>query len=213
MTAPVISVTPDTRIKKAIQLMLEHNISGLPVVDDNAVLCGILTEGDLLARCAHEGRKLPGDSPSCFEEYIRWHGAVVSDCMTRTVVSVSPDEKLAALVSLIQTKNIKRIPVVLNGKLVGLVSRHDILRAIASDRDVVADGDDALRLAVQTRLYEELDLKPEETPVRVSGSVVELIDPGTDPARRRAMELVAESVAGVAGVRFRSDGTRPTPSP
>jgi CBS-domain-containing membrane protein len=207
MTTPAISVTPDTSVRKAIRMMLEKNISGLPVTDDSGALCGMITEGDLLnsSMVNFVNRKPPEKTnQTFFEEYVRAHASVVSDCMSRDVVSASPEDALPALVSLMRAKKVKRLPVVAEGKLVGVVSRHDVLKAITTGRDVVADGEDALRLAVKSRLQEELGLGPEEVSVHVSGCVLELASQGADTAKQRAMELVAESVAGVAGVVFRS---------
>ncbi|WCK68734.1 CBS domain-containing protein [Agrobacterium tumefaciens] len=207
MTTPAISVTPDTSVRKAIRMMLEKNISGLPVTDDSGALCGMITEGDLLnsSMVNFANRKPPEKTnQTFFEEYVRAHASVVSDCMSRDVVSASPEDALPALVSLMRAKKVKRLPVVAEGKLVGVVSRYDVLKAITTGRDVVADGEDALRLAVKSRLQEELGLGPEEVSVHVSGCVLELASQGADTAKQRAMELVAESVAGVAGVVFRS---------
>ncbi|MGV2130822.1 CBS domain-containing protein [Agrobacterium vitis] len=207
MTTPAISVTPDISVRKAIGLMLEKDISGLPVIDDSGALCGMITEGDLLNRSminfANWKRSEPAD-PTFFEEYVRAHASVVSDCMSRDVVSVSPEETLPALVSLMRARKVRRLPVVVEGKLVGVVSRHDVLKAMTTGRDVVASGEDALRLAVKSRLQEELGLGPAEVSIHVSGCVIELASQGADTAKQRAMELVAESVAGVAGVVFRS---------
>lgn len=210
MTAPAVSVTHDTSVHKAIRLMLEKNVSGLPVIDDSGTLCGMLTEGDLLKKSTFNvGSRQPPEHAdrSFFEDYVRAHGTVVSDCMTAEVASVAPEATLPVLVSMMRTKNVRRVPVVDRGKLVGVVSRHDVLRAITSARDMVAGGEDALRLAVTTRLHEELGLKPDEVSVRIRGAIVELAEPGKEPARRRAMQLVAENVSGVAGVVFRSAET------
>lgn len=211
MTAPAISVTPETSVRKAIGLMLEKDISGLPVTDDGGALCGVITEGDLLdtsmINFANWKRSEPTD-PTFFEEYVRAHASVVSDCMSRNVVSVSPEETLPALVSLMRARKVRRLPVVIEGKLVG-VSRHEVLKAITTGPDVVASGEDALRLAVKSRLQEELGLGPAEVAVHISSCVIELASQGADTAKQRAMELVAESVAGVAGVVFR---TRETPN-
>jgi len=207
MATPAISVTPDTSVRKAIGLMLEKDISGLPVTDDSGALCGMITEGDLLNRSMvnFASRKPPEPADQTFfEEYVRAHASVVSDCMSRNVVSVSPEDALPALILLMRARNVRRLPVVVEGRLIGVVSRHDVLKAMTTGRDMVASGEDALRLAVKSRLQEELGLGPAEVSVHVSGCVIELASQGADPAKQRAMELVAESVAGVAGVVFRS---------
>lgn len=207
MTTPAISVTCDTSIRRVVQLMLEKNVSGLPVIDGKGVLCGMITESDLLRKAIFSGgsRTPPTQKDEAFfEEYVRAHGSVVADCMSRDIVSIPPTATLSTLAARMRERNIRRLPVIDKEELVGVVSRHDVLRAITSARDIVADGDDALRLAVATRLYEELGLRNSDVAVHVSSSVVELVAPGEDPAKRRAIELVAESVAGVAGVVLRS---------
>ncbi|MGF9691342.1 CBS domain-containing protein [Rhizobium sp. 0TCS1.26] len=206
MTARPVYVSPDTSIKHAIQLMLDHNVSGLPVIGDDDHVVGMLTESDLLSRSVfNAGRQSPPDNPdnAFFENYIRTHGTTVSDCMTREVISVSPQQSLADVAALARTHGIKRLPVLQSGKLVGIISRRDILRAITADRDAVANGDLALRLAVSTRLRSELGLAPDQLAVEVRDSVVEVSGPAPSPALKRAIQVVAESVAGVAGICFR----------
>jgi len=215
MTRPAISVTPDTSVRKAIELMLEKDISGLPITDDSGVLCGIITESDLLNKGMVNlaNRKPEQADQAFFEEYVRAHASVVSDCMTRNVVSFSPEDTLAALISLMSARKVRRLPVVVEGKLVGVVSRHDVLKAMTTGRDVVASGEDALRLAVKSRLQEELGLGPTEVSVHVTDCVIELTSQGASSAKQRAMELVAESIAGVAGVVFSSRETSKLANP
>ncbi|MDX3972517.1 CBS domain-containing protein [Shinella sp.] len=206
MTAHPHSVTPDTSVKTAIELLLHERISGVPVVDDNGTVCGILTEGDLLRRSIFSvGATLVPQvvDATFFADYIRSHGTTVGDCMTRDVFCVSPDQPLSQLVALMRDRGIKRVPVVADGTLVGIVSRYDVLKAISMGRDSIAEGDDALQLAVTTRLYSELGLSRDTVEVRVHRGIAELTDSGDEPSKRRAMEIVAESVAGVAGVKFR----------
>lgn len=123
--------------------------------------------------------------------------------MTTEIISVSPQQSLADVAALARTHGIKRLPVLQSGRLVGIISRHDILRAVTADRDSVANGDVALGLAVSTRLRSELGLEREWLAVEVKNAIVEISGPVPSPAQRRAMQVVAESVAGVAGINFR----------
>lgn len=209
MTLEPIRVSPDTSIDHAIQLMLDHQVSGLPVVGDDDRVVGILTEGDLLSRSEFNiGSELPpeGSDDAFFENYVRTHGTTVADCMTRELICISPEQPLADAAVLARSHDIKRLPVIQSDKLVGIISRRDILRAIKTDRDVVAKGDDALRLAVATRLRAELGLEADRLKMDVKDSMVEILGPVPSAAQQRAIRVVAESVAGIAGVSFRPHG-------
>lgn len=206
MTPKPVCVSPDTSIKHAIQLMLDHNVSGLPVIGDDDQVIGMLTESDLLSRSVFiAGLQSPPRDPdnAFFENYVRTHGTTVGDCMTTGIISVSPQQSLADVAALARSHGIKRLPVLQSGKLIGIISRRDILRAVTANRDCVATGDVALRLAVATRLRSELGLETDRLTVEVKNAIVEISGPVPSPAQRRAMQVVAESVAGVAGINFR----------
>jgi CBS domain-containing protein len=206
MTANPFSVAPETSVRTAIDLLLRERISGVPVVDGAGRMCGILTEGDLLRRSVlNIGVNIAPQegNPDFFADYIRSHGTTVGDCMTRDVVCVTPAEPIVQLVALFRDHGIRRVPVVTDGQLVGVVSRHDVLKAISMGRDTVAEGDEALQLAVMTRLRTELGLAEDSYDMHVRRAIVEFTNPVTEPVKQRAMEIVAESVAGVAGVAFR----------
>jgi CBS domain-containing protein len=139
MTPYVVSVLPDQSVFDAAKLMLEKKISGLPVVDDTGNLVGIVTEGDFLRR-AEIGTKRqrprwveffmgPG---RLADEYVRISGRKIRDVMTRDVRAVAPDTPLSEAVRLMERHNIKRVPVVEGGKMVGIVTRANLLHAMAS---------------------------------------------------------------------------------
>jgi CBS domain-containing protein len=202
MTSAPVSVQPETFIGKAIDLMLQHGVSGLPVLDDAGRICGILTEGDLLEQSAvNAPRPAPEQHDEAFfRSYLVTHGRTVGDCMTHKVVTAGPDMPLFNLVALMRNNKIKRLPVVERGRLVGIVSRRDVIRAISTGRDRTAQGDDALRLAVVTRLRSELGLGTDQVDVQVRDAKVVVTGDLALPTQQRAVRLVAESVAGVAGV-------------
>jgi CBS domain-containing protein len=203
MTTAPVHVTPETSIGNAISLMLDRGISGLPVLDDAGVVCGILTEGDLLKRSALNlpTHALPETRDEAFfQTYLETHGPAVGDCMSRNVISVGPETPLFDLVTLMRSHNVKRLPVLDDGRLIGIVSRCDVIRAISMARDVTAAGDESLRLAVATRLRSELGLGPDHVDVQVHDGLAEITAKPGSRAQQRAVQVVAESVAGVAGV-------------
>ena len=157
MTRKVISVALETTIVEAANLMLRNHVSGLPVVDTAGTVVGIVSEGDFLRRSEigtprKRGRLLTfflGYAGSA-EDYVREHGRKVSEVMTPSPTTISEDTPLAELVSLMEKKNIKRLPVVRDGKLVGIVSRSNLLQAIASLArdfpDPTADDDHSMEV-------------------------------------------------------------------
>ena len=203
MTTAPVHVTPETSIGNAISLMLDRGISGLPVIDDAGVVCGILTEGDLLKRSALNlpSHALPETRDEAFfQTYLETHGPAVGNCMSRNVISVGPETPVFDLVTLMRSHNVKRLPVLDGGRLIGIVSRCDVIRAISMARDVTAAGDESLRLAVATRLRSELGLGPDHVDVQVHDGLAEITAKPGSRAQQRAVQVVAESVAGVAGV-------------
>src|SRR6266699_3027821 len=137
MTKPVISVGPEATIAAAAQLMQQHRISGLPVADKTGVVVGVVTEGDLLRRAElgterHRPRwieLLIGPGRLAWD-YVDAHARKVGEVMTETVVSVTPRETLPDIVRLMETRHIKRLPVIENGRLVGIVSRANLVRTL-----------------------------------------------------------------------------------
>ena len=138
MTRKVVSVRLDAPVGDAIRLMLDHRISGPPVVDGDSKVIGILTEGDLLRRAEtgterHRPRWLelllgPGRLAG---EYVRTHGRKVGEIMTEDVVSVAEDTPLVEIVRLMEGHRVKRLPVLRGDALVGIVTRADLVRTLA----------------------------------------------------------------------------------
>src|SRR3954466_2034372 len=136
MTHPVLTVTPETTVGEVAELMIGHRISGLPVVNPAGDVIGIVTEGDLLRRAetGTERRRArwlefliaPGRLAS---EYAHANGRRVREVMTDSIVTVGPDDAVANLIDLLERRRIKRVPVVDQGKLVGIVSRANLVRA------------------------------------------------------------------------------------
>ena len=211
MTRDVISVTPQTTIPEAARLMLQHRISGLPVVDRDAIV-GIVTEGDLLRR-AETGTErrhprwlefliTPG---RLAREYASANAGKVGEVMTPEVACVTPQDTLAEVVRLMERRRCKRLPVVESGRLVGIVSRANLVRALLHNlpkparHDVVADAD------IRDRILAEISRQPwgprAGVDVRVKDGIVELFGSITDDRERNALLVLAENTSGVKGVR------------
>lgn len=157
MTKDVVTIAPDTAFPQIVECLLEQNISGLPVVGPNGALLGIVTEADLITKEAYEhGRRrhldlvidhMTGRDP----DWIRKSsGRLARDLMTHKVETASPDDDLASAARRMLDGHHKQLPVVKNGKVVGIVSRHDLLKPFnRSDADLAADVqailDDPLR--------------------------------------------------------------------
>jgi CBS domain-containing protein len=161
MTRDVITVRRETSVTNAIRLMLDNNVSGLPVLDNGKVI-GILTEGDLLRRSEtgterHRPRWLeilmgPGRMAG---EYVRSHGRKVEEIMTTDLVSVAGDTPLDEVVGLMERRRIKRVPVIEGEVLVGVVSRLDLLRALLCAIEAQHSehrGDDDIREQIMAEL-------------------------------------------------------------
>ena len=209
MSAPVLTVSADMALAQAVGLMLDRNISGLPVVDPEARLIGIVTEGDLLRR--HEiGTERYGPAwveafrvPAVAEAYTHSHGVKVADVMTSPVITVDPEAGLAEIVDLMERRQINRVPVVRNGLLVGVVSRRDVLRALAGAlaRPAPANTDDE---SIRTRIWTELSRQawtlPSSIRFLVEHGRVDLRGAVEDRRYRDALRVAAESTPGVTEV-------------
>ncbi len=211
MRKEVITVAPEAAVVDAVHLMLEHHISGLPVVDEAGAAVGILTEGDLLRRAELGTEKrvpawrswLAGSGREALD-YVRSHARRVGEIMTVPVVCATPDTDLAQVVALMESKRIKRIPVLENGRVVGIVTRADLLRTLASllppvNTPSVADAE--LRRRVLTSLKAQPWFRDDGSmDVRVKDGVVELVGVVTDQRERGAIRVVAENTPGARGV-------------
>jgi CBS domain-containing protein len=218
MTWGTITVEPDASVTRAVRLMLQNKISGLPVVDANGQLVGMVTEGDFLRRgelgtTRQRPRWLefllgPGKLAT---EYVQTSGQKVAQVMTPEPKTITPETPLDEVVRLMERHRIKRLPVVQDGKLVGIVSRANLLHALASvAREVKAPaGDDA---TIRERIIAECAKQPwaPHVNVVVRDGVVELWGVITDERERQAFIVVTENVPGVKAVRDHLAWIEPT---
>jgi CBS-domain-containing membrane protein len=210
MTSNVLSVPPDASVVDAAELMLQKRISGVPVINDHGSLVGIVTEGDFLRRSeTGTSRKRPRwieffmGPGRLADEYVRLSGRKVSDVMTHDVWTVPPDAPLEEAVRLMERHNIKRVLVVDNGKVVGIVTRANLLHAMASFAHEIAPLS-AADTAIRERLLAELKAQPWSpvTPIDVTvrNGVVQLSGVITEERQRQALRVAAENIPGVKNV-------------
>jgi CBS domain-containing protein len=207
MTLEPVFISPDASIVEAVRVMLQRRFSGLPVVDKSGALVGIVTEGDLLRRTeTGTQRKRPRwiefliGPGRLATEYVHASGRKVQEVMSPNVHTVTEDAALDEIVELMERHRIKRLPVVRGDKLVGIVTRANLLRALASltGEAEPAAGDDA---SIRARIYAELEKQPwapvNVLDVIVRNGVVHLWGVVLDERQREAIYVVVENTPGV----------------
>jgi len=210
MTRAVITIDPDATVLQAARLMLQHHISGLPVVDKDGRLVGVLSEGDFLRRRETKTERKrsrwleflmgPGRMAA---EYSHSHGSKVSEVMTTDVQSVEEVAPLEDIVALMERKRIKRVPVLCGGELVGIVTRSNLMRAMVSlarGAPPVAKGDAAIRDRLLAEFKKEAWAPIATVDVQVTDGVVELWGAVFDERQREALRVAAENIPGVKAV-------------
>jgi CBS domain-containing protein len=210
MTRRVISVSPDATVEEAAKLMLDHRISGLVVVDEKGELAGVVTEADLLRRDElgterHRPWWLrmlisPGRQAA---DFTRTHGRRVRDVMTSDVITVGAEATLEQVVETMERHRIKRLPVTEEARVIGVVSRADLLRAlvVAERREPpIATDDRSIRAAILDELDNQLWAPLTTLNVTVADHVVDLWGTITNEEERRAICVIAENTPGVKQV-------------
>jgi CBS domain-containing protein len=192
MTSPVITVTPETHWKEAAALMAEHGVSGLPVVDPESRVVGIVSEADLLPL---ETSPDPRAQATPLPPRTMPLPTRVADIMTAEVYAVDEDTDLGLVAQRMIEAGVKRFPVLRGDRLVGVISRHDLVKVMArTDAEVAAQ--------VRGALAEEA-LRLQGLDVQVRDGVVTLASSG-DSSTLRLAEIVTRSVPGVLDVRLKS---------
>lgn len=218
MSTKVITIQPDASIAEAIDLMLGSHVSGLPVVDREGTLVGLLSEGDLLRR-AELGTQKPrarwievllGPGKAA-EAYVQTHGRKVEELMTADPIAIAPGADLSEAVDLLNRHKIKRLPVTLEGRVVGILTRADLLRALAkllpAEREGVPDA--AIRSSILSQLEAQAWAPTALIEIGVRDGIVTLSGTILDDRERAALRVIAENTPGVRSVEDQLTWTAP----
>jgi CBS domain-containing protein len=209
MVFPVITVKPSSSVKEVATTLLERRISAVPVVDDQGNLVGIISEGDLMHRSEAGTERQrswwllgwTGDE-TLAAEYVKAHARKVADVMTRKVITATPETPLQEIAALLEKNAIKRVPIVKDGQLVGIVSRANLIQAVASTRKEleIPLSDTTIRDKLLAHLTSQQWAHTSLLNVTVSGGVVNLWGITNSDAERMAIRVAAESAPGVCDV-------------
>jgi len=211
MTSTVVSVQPNATVLQAARQMLQHHISGLPVIEKGGEIVGILSEGDFLRRreTATERRHsrwlefLMGPGRLAVE-YSHSHGSKVAEVMTPDVHTVTEDTSLEEIVELMERYRVKRLPVMRGKKVVGMVTRSNLMRAMVSlSRAEPKTGKDdaSIREMLLAEMQKESWAPAAMANVVVCDGVVELWGVIIDERQREALKIAAENIPGVRAVK------------
>ena len=211
MVSDVITVKSSSTVQEAAELLLRNRISAMPVMDDSGKLVGMISEGDLIrhadAGTAHERpswlRLLMGRE-GLAAEFVKENSRTVADFMTREIVSAAPDTSVADIATLLERHRIKRVPIVQNGKMVGIVSRANLIQALAAFRNKVLPpqlvDDTALRERIVAKLKSEPWAKPSFVNVTVTDGAVDLWGIIDSPAEKQELRVAVQVTPGVKAV-------------
>ena len=210
MVRHVVTVRPDDSVADAVKLLVANDISAVPVVDEHGGVVGVLSESDLIHRSEigtekHHPWWLEAVMPASHlaGEFAKAHGRRVSEIMSTRPVTAKEDASLAEIAMLLERRRIKRVPIVRDGKLVGIVSRSNLIQALASSlahAESVTESDRQIRLDVLDQLGAQNWTDFGERNVIVENGVVHLWGMVNTPEERKALLALAESVPGVVSV-------------
>lgn len=213
MVTNVIALSPGLPVRAAANTLVKNRISGAPVVDKNARLIGVLSEGDLIRRTETEtDRRRSGwlemfaSSETLAAEFVKAHARIVSEVMTHSVVTAKPDTPLREIANLMERHRIKRVPIVDNDRVVGIVTRANLLQALASsanngdDDRLRPENDQQLRDQILTRLWSQKWAHPAQINIIVQDATVDLWGFVESEAEHKAVRILAEETPGVRGI-------------
>jgi CBS domain-containing protein len=210
MTTNVVTVGPEMAVDEVAKKLLAHGISGVPVVAADGRILGMVSEGDLVRR-AETGTqrqrswwlRVFADNATLATDYAKAHGRTAQDVMATEVVSVEPSTSLAEIADLLEQRRIKRVPVVDGGKLVGIISRANLVRALvaAGTMPATADSDTVIRDALSAALKTQPWATVGKSNIVVKDGIVHLWGLVQSDAERRALRVAAENIPGVRGVK------------
>lgn len=220
MTTVVASVEPDTDVSEIARTLISRRISGVPVIDSSGHALGMVSEGDLMRRQESDTERrsswwlrLLADTEVLAGDYVKSHGRKAKEVMTRDVISVAEDASVSEVAELLEEKHIKRVPVIRDGKIVGIVSRADILRALASTPSEQARPSDASDATIRANITSLLGKQPwlsdTNLNVIVTDGVVHLWGIISGAAQRDAIQVAIQDVPAVKGIQDHLGMVRP----
>ena len=210
MVQDVVTVRPNESVARAARLMTENDVSALPVVDTDGRLIGIISEADLLRReeidtAARRPWWVETMTPATTlaAEFAKSHGKRVADLMSENVISAGEDASLNEIAAILERNRIKRVPIVRGNELVGIVSRANLIQALASvvvTAEIPSDESRSIREELLSRLKRQSWTDFGDRNVIVKDGEVHLWGLVGSDAERKALVVVAEGVPGVTRV-------------
>jgi CBS domain-containing protein len=210
MTRNVITATPKTEVREIVDLMIKNRISAVPVIDDSGRVLGMVSEGDLMRRVENNTERRDSwwlkalfSATNDASAYVKSHGRRAEDVMSRDVISISEDTPLYKIAQTLEKNHIKRVPVVTGGKLVGIVSRSNLLQGFSTmqkDAPAGVADDSAIRSKIVKEIEGKLGISGNTTNVVVVNGVVTLWGLVESEAQKKGAAIAAESTAGVREV-------------
>jgi len=210
MTTKVITAAPSATVEQVTQLMIEHHISALPIIDHDGSILGIVSEGDLLRRVegANDQKKswwlrLLSNTETSVSDFVALRGRYVRDVMTKKVICVAPDTQVGEIARLLAEKHIKRVPVMQGNELVGIVSRANLMHALAAApaRSFKSEASDIeKREVILAALAEVPSLNVNHLNVVVDGDEVDIWGVATSNEEENAVKVALEGIDGVGKV-------------
>ena len=209
MVSPVVTVKPTSLVRDAAKIFLERRISAVPVLNDQGKLVGIISEGDLMHRSEAGTERQRSwwleafiSDETLAAEYTKAHARKVADVMTRHVITAAPDTPLHEIAALLEKNSIKRVPILKDDQLVGIVSRANLVQAVASTKRALESphSDSIIREQILNQLNQQKWAHTQLLNITVSGGVVDLWGIAPSEAERQAIRVAAQSIPGVQGV-------------
>ena len=209
MVSNVISVGSQASVQEVAEVLVANRISGVPVIGPQGELAGIVSEGDLMRRpeAGTERRHswwldLLTSSQGLASDYIKSHSRKVVDVMTRSVITATPDTPVREIATLLEKHGIKRVPIVADGKVVGIVSRANLLQALASAKNMPpgTTDDASIRAKIVSKLANEPWTKPSLMNFIVQDGTVDLWGIVDSQTEKKAVRVLVESTPGVRAV-------------
>ena len=204
MTYPVITATADQTVREVALILSKRHISAVPIVDGSGKLIGLVSEGDLIRRFEIGTQRRRSWWLSIFasnaqlaEEYARAHASKVQDVMTQDVITVAPATQLSEIARIFERNRIKRVPVLDEGKLVGIVTRANLVQAIASAPQEKRPPleDEELRDKILKHLGKQAWVNPGMLNVTVESATINLWGMVSSESERNAMRIAVEAIA------------------